>query len=173
LTLLTDEILNKYLDGELDAQKFEEVEDILRQSDTERKRFNALKLIHEQLSLVQEEEVPEDFTSFVMAKIGKKFAVPRQQKYFILSIISLISLFCLGIVVYVAIAVISSATPQTETIQVTETVQQIGNRLIEEIVKMFSGKNLSIIGSIFSLGILISGYFFFERQKQAKANLSA
>jgi len=78
----------------------------------------------------------------------------------------------IGIVAYVSTAIISSAAPQTESFQLTETVQKVSNGLIYELKNIFSSKNLSVIGLLFSLGILISGYFFFENQKRNKANLS-
>jgi hypothetical protein len=108
-----------------------------------------------------------------MARVNKKFALPKQQNYFIVSISSILVLVCLVIVTYVVTAVISSSAPQTESLQITETVNRFGNVLILELKKLFSGKNLSIIGSVFSLGILISGYFFFEHQKRSKINLGA
>ena len=173
MNLLSDEILNKYLDGELDKNQSAEIEEILNKSENDRKRFSALKLIHNELSLTQEDKVSADFTNNVMAKLNKKFALPKQQNYFIISIASILGLFCLGIVVYVVATIISSSAPQTESLQITETVNRFGNGLILELKKLFIGKNLSIIGSVFSLGILISGYFFFEQQKRGKINLGA
>lgn len=173
MNLLSDEILNKYLDGELDKKQSTEIEEILNKSENDRKRFSALKLIHKELSLTQEDKVSADFTNNVMAKLNKKFALPKQQNYFIISIASILGLFCLGIVVYVVATIISSSAPQTESLQITETVNRFGNGLILELKKLFIGKNLSIIGSVFSLGILISGYFFFEQQKRGKINLGA
>jgi anti-sigma factor RsiW len=168
MNLLSDEILNKYLDGELDKNQSAEIEEILNKSENDRKRFSALKLIHKELSLMQEDKVSVDFTNAVMARVNKKFALPKQQNYFIISIASILVLVCLGIVAYVVTAIISSSAPQTESLQITETVNRFGNVLILELKKLFSGKNLSIIGSVFSLGILISGYFFFEQQKRRK-----
>ena len=168
MNLLSDEILNKYLDGELDKNQSAEIEEILNKSENDRKRFSALKLIHKELSLVQEDKVSVDFTNNVMARVNKKFALPKQQNYFIISIASILVLFSLGIVAYVVTAIISSSAPQTESLQITETVNRFGNGLILELKKLFSGKNLSIIGSVFSFGILISGYFFFEQQKRRK-----
>ena len=173
MNLLSDEMLNKYLDGELDKNQSDEIEEILSKSEYDRKRFSALKLIHKELSLMQEDKVSADFTKNVMARVNKKFALPKQQNYFIISIASILALFCLGIVVYVVTSIISSSAPQTESLQITETVNRFGNVLILELKKLFSGKNLSIIGSVFSLGILISGYFFFEHQKRSKINLGA
>ncbi len=168
MNLLSDEILNKYLDGELDKNQSAEIEEILNKSENDRKRFSALKLIHNELSLMQEDKVSVDFTNNVMARVNKKFALPKQQNYFIISIASILVLVCLVIVTYVVTAIISSSAPQTESLQITETVNRFGNGLILELKKLFSGKNLSIIGSVFSLGILISGYFFFEQQKRRK-----
>ena len=173
MNLLSDEILNKYLDGELDKNQSAEIEEILNKSENDRKRFSALKLIHKELSLMQEDKVSVDFTKNVMARVNKKFALPKQQNYFIICIASILALFCLVIVAYVITAIISSSVPQTESLQITDTVNRFGSGLISELKKLFSGKNLSIIGSVFSLGILISGYFFFEHQKRSKINLGA
>jgi hypothetical protein len=119
---------------------------------------------------MQEDKVSVDFTNNVMARVNKKFALPKQQNYFIISIASILVLACLIIVTYVVTAVISSSVTQTESLQITETVNRFGSGLISELTKLFSGKNLSIIGSVFSL---VSGYFFFEHQKRSKINLGA
>ena len=173
MNLLSDEILNKYIDGELDTQKSAEVAELLKTSEADRKRFNVLKLVHEELSLMKEDKVPNGFTNSVMANISKKFVLPRQQNYFILSVAAVFILICVGIVVYISAAIISSSAPQTESIQVTETVHRISDGLIMELRNLLSSKNLSIIGSIFSLGIMISGYFFYEHQKRTKVNMGA
>ena len=171
MNLLTDEILNDYLDGNLNEQKRKEVEKILASSESERQNFRALKVIHNELSQLKEDETSEDFTRLLISKLNKKFELPRQQKYFAFIIASIFVLICVGIVGYLATTIISTSTPQTESIQVTETVHQVSNGLIYELKKIFSSKNLSIIGLVFSLGIMISGYFFFENQKRNKANL--
>jgi len=172
MNLLTDEVLNEYLDGNLDEQKANEIEKLLASSENNKKRFNALKVIHDELSQLKEYETRKDFTKLVMSRLGKKFELPHHQKYFIFAIASIFILMCVGIVAYIATAIISSSAPQTESIQVTETVHQLSNGLIHELKKIFNSKNLSLIGLIFSLGIMISGYFFFENQKRNKANLS-
>ncbi len=172
MNLLTDEILNDYLDGNLNEQKRKEIEKILASSESDRQNFRALKIIHDELSQLKEDETSQDFTQIVISKLNKKFELPRNQKYFVFVIASIFILICVGIVAYVATAIISTSSPQTESIQVTETVHQVSNGLIYELKKIFSSKNLSIIGLVFSLGIMISGYFFFENQKRNKANLS-
>jgi len=171
MNLLSDEILNKYLDGELNVQKLAEVEDILKISRGDRKRFNALQLIHKELSLMKEDKVSDDFTESVMTRVHKKFVLPKQQNHFIIFIASILVLVCLGIVAYIISAIVSSSPIQTESLQITETVNRLGRGWVTELKKIFSGENLSIIGLVFSLAVLISGYFFFEQQKRSKTNL--
>lgn len=173
MNLLSDEILNKYLDGELEQERIAEVESILEKSEPDLKRFNALKLVHDNLSLMKEEKVSEDFTRRLMKNLNKKFVLPKQQKYFILAVSSFIILICFGIVGYVIYAILSTPIPQPDQIQVTETTQKITNGLITQLQNIFSGKGLSILGSIISFALIITGYLFFEKQKQIKTRLGS
>ena len=94
---ITDEILNKYLDGELNALESEQVKAALHSSEDLQRKFNALKIIHDNLSGLKEDELSSDFTDRLMKKIVKRSTVPKQQKYFIASIVSFITLLCLVI----------------------------------------------------------------------------
>ena len=173
MNLLSDEILNKYLDGELEPDKIKEVESILKESEPGRKRFNALRLVHDNLSSIKEEKVSDDFTFRLMSKLNKKFALPKQQKYFIVFVSSFIVLICLGILGYVISAILSAPVSHSQSPQVMESVQNVTTWLITELKKIFSGTNLSIIGSIISFALIISGYLFFEQQKQIKSRLGS
>lgn len=172
MNLLTNEILNDYLDGNLNEQKREEVKKILSCSESDMQNFKALKFIHDELSQLKEDETSKDFTKIVMSRLSKKFELPRNQKYFVFVIASIFIFISVGIVAYISTSIISASAHQTESIQVTETVNKFSNGLIHELKQIFNSKNLSLIGLIFSLGIMISGYFFFENQKRNKANLS-
>lgn len=171
MNLLTDEILNEYLDGNLSEQKKGEIEQLLEDSENDRKHFNALKVIHDELSQLKEEETSEDFTQIVISKITKKFELPRQQEFFVFIVSSIFILICFGIIVYIAATIISSSSNQTVSLQISESVHNFSSGLIYELKKIFSSKSLTVIGLIFSLGIIVSGYFFFENQKRKKANL--
>jgi len=169
---ITDDILNKYLDGELNPEESKQVRTELQTSRDLQKKFNTLKLVHETLLNLAEDEVSADFTSNIMSKIGhKKFVVPRQQKYFIFSIAAFITILCLVIFGFSISAIISTSSPPSESLNVVDTVTVLSSGLIDFIKHLFSGKGLSILGSVFSLVIIISGYFFFEMQKRAKADL--
>ncbi|OGU69984.1 MAG: hypothetical protein A2W30_07400 [Ignavibacteria bacterium RBG_16_36_9] len=171
---ITDEILNKYLDGELSREVSELVKGELRTTEELQKKYNTLKLVHENLSHLKEDEVSPGFTDSLMKQIvRKKFAIPKQQKYFIFSIATFITLLCLVIFGFSISAIISSAPSSIgESKSVLDSVTNLSDGLVKTLKHLFSGKGLSIIGSIFSFLIIISGYFFFEMQKRAKANLA-
>ncbi|MCW8823506.1 MAG: hypothetical protein OQK63_05435, partial [Ignavibacteriaceae bacterium] len=83
---INDEILNKYLDGELSREEAEQVKSALRNSEELQRKFNALEFINDKLYDIKEEEVSPDFTNDLMKRILKnRFVVPKQQKYFIVS----------------------------------------------------------------------------------------
>jgi len=170
---ITDEILNKYLDGELSREEAEQVKSELQASEELQRKFNVLKLVHEKLFYLKEDEVSVGFTDALMKQIVKKrFVIPKQQKYFIASVATSITLLCLVIFGFSISAMISSAPPSIgESKSVVDSISNLSDGLVNVLKHLFSRSGLSIIGSIFSLLIIISGYFFFEMQKRAKANL--
>lgn len=170
---ITDEILNKYLDGELSREETEQVKSALRTSIDLQRKYNALKIVHSELLNFKEDEVSPGFTDSLMKQIvRKKFALPKQQKYFIFSIATFITLLCLVIFGFTISAIISSAPSSiADSNSVFDSIPNLSDGLVKILKHLFSGAGLSIIGSIFSIVVLISGYFFFEMQKRSKADL--
>jgi hypothetical protein len=169
---ITDEILNKYLDGELNREETERVKSALHNSEEIQKKFNTLKLVNDRLSLITEDEVSPGFTDKLMKQIVKRSTVPKQQKYFIASVATFITLLCLVIFGFSISAMISAAPSSIgDTKSVFDSIPNLSDGLVKALKQLFSGAGLSIIGSIFSIVVLISGYFFFEMQKRTKANL--
>jgi len=170
MNLLSDEILNKYLDGDLTSDEQEEVKELLKKSESDRKRFNVLKLIHENLSSLETDNVSPGFNDKVMLRLKKKYARAKQQNYFIIAVTSLFVFICVAIVGYLVAGIISS-TGQSESPQLIDIINRSGKDIITFTQKLFSGESLSIIGSVFSFAIIITGYFFYELQKRMKINL--
>lgn len=170
---ITDEMLNKYLDGELSSVETEQVKSAISNSEELQRKFNALKLVHDNLFAIKEDEVSAGFTEKLMKQIIKRSTVPKQQKYFIASVVTFIILLCLVIFGFSISAMISATTSAANDSQsVFDSVSGLSEGLVRTIQNLFSGAGLSIVGSIFSLIILISGYFFFEMQKRTKSAIS-
>lgn len=167
-----DEILNRYIDGELSSEEKRRVEDRLLTDKEFSLRLSALNRIHNELRKMKEDEVSSAFTQKVMQRISKKYKVPKEQKLFITIIISFIGILCSLIVGYILIN-IAAELSETVTSGTTETVNSYSQNLVQPIVNFLSGMNISVFGSILSIVLLVSGYFFFEMSKQTKTNLGS
>ena len=168
---LTDEILNEYIDGELDSDTLNEVKKALSLSDEIRKRLKALQMVHTGLNNIKPDEVAPNFTQLIMSKLQKQLKVKKEQRFFIFSISSVFVGLCLLIIGYV----IYSLDFSSKDSKPLQTVTNFSDTLEKGILflKSFLGSiNTSIIGSIFSLIIIITAYFLFENIKRTKEQIS-
>jgi cytochrome b subunit of formate dehydrogenase len=165
---INDEFLNKYLDDELNQEEKDLVKTSIESSFEVKKRYETLLKAQNLFNSIEEESPSIDFTKLVMKKLSNKSAIAQQQKYFLLSILSLLGLIILGITGYVLYQVISSIQP----IQSSEFVTTYSKDLGDYVSNLFGQKNITILGSVLSFIMLISGYFFYDYQKHSKKNFS-
>lgn len=163
---INDELLNNYLDDELNRDEKDLVKTAIESSSEVKKKYDALLMAHNLLKNVGTDSPNLDFTKMVMKKISSRTSIARQQKYFFFSVLSFFGLIVLGITGYVLFQIISSVQASESAEAVTTYSKSIGNYFSN----LFGKKNLSIFGSILSFVMLMSGYFLFEYQKQLKKN---
>jgi len=169
---LSDEILNKYIDGELDQLTLNEIKEQLKNSELDRNRLAVLQRIDGELRKLKIYEAPQDFTEKLMVKLRKNAATLKKDKIFIFSISTILMIISLGVIGLVfAIAVSKAGSGPAPTNYMDNYIYYFSG-ILETIRSFLSAKNISIIGSIFSFGIIITGYIFFENLRQAKRRLS-
>jgi hypothetical protein len=169
---LSDEILNKYIDGELDQAVLNDVREQLKNSEPDRLKLMMLQKVHSELGRLKTFEVQDNFTSLLMSKIQKRSVVVRKDKFFMLSISSIFMLIILTIISYILVISFNAAGGGTQNARDVNNYLNLITNFSTSIKGLLSPKNVSIIGSILSFGIIITGYLFFENQRQAKRNLS-
>lgn len=165
---VTEEILNKYIDGELQPKILEELNEHLANSKEDLERLRALQALHRSLSKIKPEETSPDFTRAVMFRINKKNKAGNEQKYFIGIISSVFILFSIAIVGYVLYLIASSSTAGNKMEEAFTFMKSFSEIINAPLEKIFSTKYLTVIGSILSMTILGSAYFFFETFKRIK-----
>ncbi len=165
---LSDEILNKYIDGELDYETLNEVKAILKESEPDRENLKALLKVHDELKGIKEFKVNASFTFNIMHKITAKFKPKKADKYFIISVSSFFILLSLAILGTVIALIINEPGQSASTEQVLTNFVSAIESFSVFLRKIFSGSGMSIFGSIISLGILVTAYFFFESHKHIK-----
>ncbi|RPI75620.1 MAG: hypothetical protein EHM47_02115 [Ignavibacteriales bacterium] len=163
---LNDDMLNKYIDGELDKELMQEIKIELASSSEAMLRYKMLLSVDNGLRKMPAERLSSDFTSNLMLKIQKSLKSKKEQNFFIISILSLFLFISVGIIGYLLANYIFSVEPGSTDIftQLTEPSESLKTFL----KNFFSKGNVSIIGSIFSFILLISGYFFYESLKHSR-----
>ena len=68
--MLNDEILNRFIDGDLSSAKRDEVLRAVNSSPEWEKKYESMKKAHELSTSMKPEEVSENFASLVMTKLG-------------------------------------------------------------------------------------------------------
>ena len=160
---LSDDILNKYIDGELSRYEMREVEETIKNSREDRIELNALQNTNRSLRKLTLLEVKSNFTSLVMNKIQRSLRSRQEQKKFIVGVVSIFLVMCLAIVGIVGFETFRSFNPGTSD-AIRESVQYISS-VTEFISKIMNSRNISIVGGVFSFGLIISAWFFFDYSK--------
>lgn len=168
---LTDEILNRYLDNELDRATLKMVRERLNSSDEDRKRLRALEAADKSLRNMSRETVSPDFTAGLMKKINRKSTAKNEQRVFILSVSSVFVIIALGIIGYVMALIFSGPSGGGGTVAGTSEALAFLNSMIKPLKNLFGGTNISVIGSVFSLGLLVSIYFVLDLLKHSRTAL--
>ena len=163
---LDDDILNKYIDGELDSSLAQQIKIQLESSPEDMNKYKALLFIHNELRRLPVDDVSPNFTANLMLKIQRSLKSKKEQNLFVISILSFFFLISLGIIGYLLANYIFTAEPGSSDF-LTQLTQR-SEDFVTLLRNFFSKGNVSIIGSIFSFVILISGYFFYESVKHSK-----
>ena len=163
---LNDDILNKYIDGELDKNLAQHVKIQIESSSEDMKKYKVLLTIHDELQKLPVEEVSYDFTFKLMLKVQRSLKSKKEQKFFVISVLSFFSLICLGIIGFLIANIVFTANPGSPDFLAQFTERS--DSFVTLLKNVFSKGNISILGSVFSFVLLIGGYFFYENLRHSK-----
>ncbi|NWF50665.1 MAG: hypothetical protein HXY49_08995 [Ignavibacteriaceae bacterium] len=162
-----DEIINKYIDGELSADELKFLEEEIERSEEIQIKLKALQLVDSNLRLIKEEETSPEFTSVIMAGIRKLKKSKKSNDKFIISIASVFILMGVLVLILPFFVGLSPNSYKEEAGLIDNSIK-IFKAILKPMWSLFKGSGLSLMGSIISFGIIISGYFFFENKRQSK-----
>jgi len=163
--MIDDDILNRYLDNDLNDDETREVEKLLAGSPELRRKMNLLRLVDSSLKNLPDESPSSDLTSSVMNKILAQRSSGRSQNIFYAFVSGFFIILCLGLTAYFGAAIVVSAGEST-----TEMPEIAGylNDFINSFMNILGRINLSVLGGLISLILIITGYFFFENVRNLK-----
>ena len=168
---LTDEILNRYIDGELQPAEIEVVKQALKTSEDAKRRLSAMQLVHSELKKYPVKNTSHDFTSLLMKKIVHR-REPKKQKYFIFSVSSVFVLLSLAIIGYLTSFILTNVNKSSGTNNSLNNLVYLIEKLVVGIKSLFTTGSISVIGFILSFIIIISAWLFFDSHRQTKAKFT-
>lgn len=170
---LTDELLNKYIDGELDSSELDEVRTELQKDETAVAQLKSLRMVDNTLKQIETVHVPEGFTERIMKLIAAKTkAVKPKVSYFFISVISLL---LVGIAVVLASVILIHSTDANISVssQLLNNAKASAEKNFALLQKFFSDSNVMLVMSVLSLILLIGAYLTLEAHKNFKNKLNS
>lgn len=164
-----DELLNKYLDNELDPAELAEFSQLIENDDEAVKSLKAMKAIEQSVRKIEFEPAPGNVTYDVMKKIASVNKVKRSNWFFWL----VVSVFLIGIAA-VTFYSIQSYKPSAEGMGAEKTITAVKDFFGEKtqsINSVLKSPDIKLIGTVLTLLFLITGYFVFESHRNLRNKL--
>lgn len=170
--MITDELLNKYIDNELSETELKELTEILKNDADAQLRLKALHLTEDILKKIEISPAPDNFTNKFMSKISvSKSSVKDKVSYFYIGMISFFSLVITGILGYSISLIefgVSNLTGDNQYIQKTSKLISGG---LGHINSLSGNDSILLIGACLTFVLLVGGYFIIENHKNFKDKL--
>lgn len=170
---LTDEILNKYLDGELTGKELSEVEAVIASNPDELTKLKTHKFVDQTLRSMEFELAPQGITQKIMNKILPGLSLRKKKSYFYYSVLGVFGVVITSALIY-SVKLLSSKT-SVETLNIVDT-EKISNLIIQfftNFKSFFTGDNLVIIGLCLTIIMLVSAIFIHDSYKSFKKKLDS
>ena len=166
-----DELLNKYIDNELDNSELEEFNNLLKNDESIVKELKAMKLVEQSLRKIEFDKAPEDTTYKIMKKIEASGKV-KQSNWFFWFVISFFGTCIAGILFFVFSIYKPSETGLISN-KTLDTVKDFVNVQSQSATNIINGIDLKVAGIVITLIFCITLYFIYEMRHSFKNRLKS
>lgn len=166
-----DDLLNKYIDNELDSAELAELNNLLDEDESSVKELKAYKVVEQSLRKMEFENSPSNTTYLVMQKIASMKKVKKSNWFFWFCL----SFFLVGIAV-ATFYTIKNYQPSESSIVSDKTVTAVQNFIGDQkksIDTLLLGIDIKLIGTIMTLLFVITGYFLIETHRNFRNKLKS
>jgi hypothetical protein len=174
---LTDEILNKYIDNELDVHELNIVNEHIKVCEVCLQKLKAQKVVDTNLRGISQFKLPEGFTENMMQQIAviRPASIHfKPQKSYLLRFIflflglAILTFFILGLY---EVSQSSSSLSLDKLFWYPEFLKKISVE-VNSYSALFKSQTISLIGGIFTFILLISAYFIYDSHRDFKNRLN-
>ncbi len=167
---LTNEILNKLIDNELNNSEIDELHNLIKNNEKLLSRTKAHQMVDNVLKKLEIEEAPQNTTELIMGKITQSVLAKENKNGFFKFMMGTFAVSIIGVIGFVL-----SSKPTSQGVSESY-LSTLKNKLLENLGSLslpISNDLLLVISSALTVIIMISGYFIFEEHKSFKQKLDS
>jgi hypothetical protein len=165
------DLLNKYIDNELDSNELNEFTELIEKDEDLVKDLKAMKIVELSLRKMEFDPSPSDITYKVMKKVMAPKPVKRSNWFFWLCMT--VFLVGIGIFTYYAIQSYQPAKDTAAGEKVVDTVKNFIGDKTKSVDSFLHGTDFKLISLVLTLLVVITGYFVFETHRSFKNKLKS
>ena len=168
---LNDELINRYIDKELDGAQISDLKRIIEANPDELKKLKTLQFVDQTLCELETIPAPDNFTERFMSKLNSALPAKYSNFRFFKVIIGIFGLLILGTIVSVFLI----QTPENGTSAFSEYVDKIKQAVSQKNISfenLLSNKTILFIGGFLTCMMMIMAYFIIDSHKTLKQKLS-
>lgn len=167
-----DELLNKYIDNELEPNELEEVQNLLKQEDVIAK-LKGLQSVDNSLRKMEYESAPGKFAEKFMNNLRTaKPSIKLSKNYYATTINVLFILLIVGILGFIFGTMDWTSSNQSVSTKINETIAGV-KKGIPALLSLFQNKSVMFFGSFISIILLIGAYYSIEAHKAFKKKIDS
>ena len=171
--MITDELLNKYIDNELSEDGLKEFNEMLKNDFDAQSRLKALHLTEDILRKIEISPAPENFTDKFMSKISiSTSGVKDKVSYFYIGMISFFALAIAGILGFCISQVEFGSSNLTGDNQYIQNTMELLSGGLGYINSLLGNDSILLTGAGLTFVLLVSGYYILENHKNFKEKLN-
>ena len=173
MSRITDDMLNDYIDNELNSSSIDELKNNLNNDSEALNKLKALKIIDESLREMEVYPAPSNFTEKVMNSVltHAKSLKPKLS-YFFVSIVSIFFLTIVGISVFV-INIAGKTKSTGKDLQIVESVKKFIGENSGSVNSFLSNDKIVLVGGLLTIILFLAGIFVLDSHKSFKNKLKS
>lgn len=167
---LSDELLNKYIDGELQGSELAEVQSLLANEDNI-KRLKALQVVDQSLKKLEYDSAPAGITEKIMKAVFSSSQKIKIKKNYFVVMINIIFVTLIAAALIYAISLINwNYSSDAFDMKLDNSLKSV-KETIPSFLAFFKNKTVMFWGSILSLILLLAIYYTVEAHKSFKKRI--
>lgn len=167
---LSDEILNKLIDNELNRTEIDELHSLIRENDELLSRTKAHQMVDSVLKNLNVENAPEHTTDLIMKKISQSL-ISKERKNGLFKF--MMGGFAVSIITAIGFVLSTKPIKEETSIPQLTTLKDNVLEFLSSISLPINTELLTVIAASITVVILISGYLIFEGHKSFKQKLDS